>query len=88
MKTPMQELHDWLNDKWSDPGRMLSCYEFYLKIEELLPKEKQAIIDFHIDCVEDGATKEGESVTEQDKVDIKIHAEQYFNEKFGSDGKE
>jgi hypothetical protein len=40
-KTAMQELHSWLVDKWSDPSKMLSCHEVCLKIEELLPIEKQ-----------------------------------------------
>ena len=44
-QTAMQEMHDWLNDKWSDPGKLISCHEVMVKIEELLPKEKEQIKD-------------------------------------------
>jgi hypothetical protein len=49
-----------------------------------LLKERQQIIDFHVACVDHGAIEEGESVTEQDKEWIKNHAEQYYNETYGS----
>lgn len=41
----MQEMNEWLNDRWSDPSKLISCIEVYDKIQELLPKEKQQIVD-------------------------------------------
>jgi len=40
-KTPMQQLHQWAVDKWSDPSRLISLYEVVNKIEEMLENENK-----------------------------------------------
>lgn len=48
--------------------------------------EKEQIIDFHVNCMEDGYNIETEKLLTEDlKLDIKAHAEQYFNKTFKSE---
>jgi hypothetical protein len=70
-QTAMQEMHEWLADKWSDPGKMLSCYDVCMKIEELLPIEKRQIIDAWVN----GNDNEPKETTEH-------FAEQYYNQTY------
>jgi hypothetical protein len=78
-QTAMKEMHDWLVDKWSDPSKLISCLEVINKIEELLPKEKQQIIDF--------ADKYAEYSYRESMNNRYISpttAEQYYNETYGN----
>lgn len=62
-QTAMQEMHEWLADKWSDPGKLLSCNDVCMKIEELLPIEKRQIIDAWVN----GNDNEPKETTEHQK---------------------
>jgi hypothetical protein len=75
-QTAMQEMHDWLNDKWSDPGKLISCLEVMDKIEELLPKEKEQI---------EAALNVGHCIANQDERYKHIQTtEQYYNETYAN----
>jgi len=73
MKTAMQELHEWAVDKWSDPSRLISLYEVVNKIDEMLQKEKDQIVN---------AYKEGCSDSILDESTDEERAEKYYNETY------
>jgi len=76
MKTPMQELIEWLDNHGDTRiygGRELTAHEIKRKAESMIEKEKDEIIDAHIDgqCDDtDGTPFE--------------KAEQYYNETFNT----
>lgn len=84
----MQELIDKLKEK-----EMLSEFPQYSNgiktaiffAESLLPKERQQIIDFHFNCTIDGLRREGDTESPEDRVLIKEHTEQYYNETYGNE---
>jgi hypothetical protein len=96
-QTAMQEMHDWLNEKWSDPGKLISCFEVMNKIEELLPKEKQQIVQA-VDSVQlvqryyynDGTFgddligKEVSAGSEREYFALSTTGEQYYKENYNN----
>ena len=57
-----------------------------LLVEQAKEMEKEQIIYFHVNCMEDGYNIETDkTLTENIKLDIKAHAEQYYNETFKSE---
>jgi hypothetical protein len=52
--TAMQEFEKWLNDKWSDPNKLISCAEVSRKIDELIIKEEIQIMQAHDDGLING----------------------------------
>jgi hypothetical protein len=62
-QTAMQEMHDWLVDKWNDPGKLISCLEVMNKIEELLNKEKEQIKDAYKQGYKDSEHKVFKPIT-------------------------
>jgi hypothetical protein len=74
-QTAMQEMHDWLNDKWSDPSKLISCLEVMDKIEELLHKEKEQIVDAH-------GVKHKKSIKQGVDFWESTNGEQYYNETY------
>ena len=60
--------------------------DFYKAIEQAKAMEKEQIIYFHVNCMEDGYNIETDkTLTENIKLDIKAHAEQYYNYTFKSE---
>jgi len=43
-KTALQQLDKWLIDKWSDPGKLISCLEVSDKIDALMDIEMTQIV--------------------------------------------
>ena len=80
MKTAMQELIDWSyeNDKSDCP---IEAYDIIKKAKELLEKEKEQIIDFHVMLMKHGLEQEG-NVTKWDYNLLKDEAEEYYNQTY------
>lgn len=81
MKTAMQELQRWVDE--TPPQQRFAT--LHIKIEELLGKEKQQLIDFHCEVMQIGL--EGENSEHKGKhLNIVRHkAEQYYTDKFKTD---
>jgi hypothetical protein len=77
MKTAMQELIEYANEfdfgGWEDV--------FIKKATELLEKEKEQIIDFHVMLMKHGLEQEGNEI-EWDYDELKKEAEQYYNQTY------
>jgi len=53
------------------------------RIEKLLEKEKQQIIDSHVECVKRGTEKEGDTIfTKEDEKIVMEDIETYYNETY------
>jgi hypothetical protein len=72
MKTAMQELHKHFIDAWSSPGDCWNPGKVIDKIESMIEKEKEQIIQAHIDGFDHIV------------VDFKKqeYAEQYYNQTY------
>ncbi len=80
-KTPLTELQDYINSFTMDfPASNLQIRN---KITELLPKEKENMIDFHIEVMKVGLINEGESKWKESYLPkIKETANNYFDQNY------
>jgi hypothetical protein len=83
-QTAMQEMHDWLVDKWSDPSKLISCLEVMNKIEELLPKEKEQIKDAYKQGYRDGEHDGKSCVNNAKDISEFSNSETYYNETYAN----
>jgi hypothetical protein len=72
MKTPINELIEWIKD-FDNRNLTVSRFDLDLKMNELLEKEKQVIIDAYTACWGNDGGNEYHKEPE---------AEQYYNETF------
>ena len=77
MKTAMQELIEWVEERFSNPHQT----EVFKKATELLEKEKEQIIDFHIMLMKNGLEQEG-NVIEWDYNELKQEALEFYNQTY------
>ena len=89
-KTAMQELKDRLVQMRNEAH--INCLEEYknamnaaiVSVESLLEKEKQQIIDSHVECVKQGTERESETeFTEEDELIVRKDIENYYNQTYG-----
>jgi hypothetical protein len=78
MKTAMQELDEWLTNKWSDPSKLIPCSEVSDMIDRLIKKEKEQIINAQMNVLGGGNDPRWKEL--HGKI-----AEQYYNETFKTD---
>jgi hypothetical protein len=80
MKTAMQELMQWFNER-PQYDKTSEGYEIMQKAQELLAKEKEQIIDFHVMLMKNGLEQEG-NVIEWDYNELKEEALEYYNQTY------
>ena len=80
MKTPIEELIEFIDDKFvvSNSPQISSIYN---KAQELLEKEKEQIIDFHVMLMKNGLEQEGNAI-EWDYNELKEEALKFYNQKY------
>jgi hypothetical protein len=82
MKTPINELIEWIKD-FDNRNLTVSRFDLDLKINKLLEKEKQVIIDAFVNGFKDCEELHEEAFYLQDEAFyIQDEAEQYYNETF------
>lgn len=88
MKTAMNELDEWLTNKWSDPAKLISCSEVSEKIDSLIEKEKEQIINTYLKATYRQTKRineliiSGSSECDFDYISL---AKQYYKETYKTD---
>ena len=83
MKTAIQEAIDFVNELNDKDTSEFNYYHSAIieKLNELLEKEKEQIIDFHVMLMKHGLEQEG-NVTKWDYNLLKDEAEEYYNQTY------
>lgn len=74
METPLQKLDKWLNDRWSDPGKLIPCTHVSVQIEQMKDYERDFIRQLYDEAkyhAQNGTTEEYE-----------MTGTQYYDENF------